>query len=126
MKQALHFKEFGQLEYENRILTVRITEGTEITEKTLELIFSEASKLAGNLTFCILADVRNLATAGSAARKYSANNSYSKQHLAYATLTDKISVILLANFFIKVNRPSVPSKLFKEEKGAMHWLQGFL
>ena len=97
-----------------------------MTIEILEKIFSGADKLAGNTPFCILADVRPHVSANSEARKYAANNPYSKNHLANATLADTMAVIMLANFFIKVNQPLVHSRLFKKEEDALKCLKSFL
>lgn len=126
MKQVRLFKEFGQLEYENRILSVRISEGLELTEQILETIFLEGDKLAEGSRFCVLADVRNNVSSSSEARKYGAKNEHTRNHIAYAMLADTTAVILLSNFFIKVNRPAIPTRLFKKEDEALTWLKGFL
>lgn len=126
MKLKVDFPEFGQLEFENGILYVRISEGLELTEQIAEKILVEGEKLASDSKFCVLVDVRKNVSSTSEARKYSAKNPYIKNHLAYAMLADTMPVIILSNFFIKVNRPLIPTRLFKNEEEAVKWLQTFL
>jgi len=126
MKKTLSFPEFGQLEFENGILTVRLTEGLEITEQILKTIFIEEEKFVGDSKYCIIADLRHNISSTSEARKFGAKNSFSKNHLAYALLADTMAVIILANFFIRVNKPNIPTRLFKKEEDAIQWLQSFL
>lgn len=126
MKRIKSFLEFGQLEFEHGILSVRLTEGLEITEQILKTIFVEAENLAGDSKFCILADVRPNISSTAEARKFGAQNPFSKKHLAYAMLADTMAVIILSNFFIRVNKPKIPTRLFKTEEDAVKWLRTFL
>lgn len=126
MAEKVHFPDFGDLKYEDRILTVTLLEGLEITEQILEKIFSEGTRLSQGTPFCILADVRANVSSTAGARKYGAKNPFSKNHIAYAMLADTTAVVILSNFFIKVNRPPVQTRLFKKEKEAISWLKGFL
>ena len=125
MKQVITYPEFGQLEFENRILTVRLNDGLEITEHILETIYKEAELLAQGDSFCILADARKNVSVTISARRYAIKNEFLKNHLAYATISTAMSVVILVNFFLNINRPSVPSKLFKTEEEALEWLMIF-
>jgi hypothetical protein len=41
-------------------------------------------------------------------------------------LVDNMANNLVTKFFVKVNKPSIPTKTFKDEKEAIEWLKGFL
>ena len=126
MASPIHFPEFGDLKFEDRILTVTLREDLEITEQILEKIFSTGNRLSQGAPYCILADVRSNVSSTPNARKYGAKNPFSKNHIAYAMLADTTAVIILSKFFIKVNKPPVHTRLFKKEKEAIDWLKGFL
>lgn len=126
MDARLELPEIGILEYRRRILTVRVKEGLEISEKTLHTIFTEAAKLAGNESYAFLADMRKQVSSSPSARRYGAKNPFQKNHLAYALLAENLAEVMLSNFFIKVNRPAVPSRLFRDEESAINWLEKFL
>lgn len=126
MESRLELPDIGILEYHNRILTVRVKEGLEISESVLHRIFTEAAQLAGEDSYAFLADMRKLVSSSPSARHYGANNPFQKQHLAYALLAENLAEVLLSNFFIRVNRPAVPSRLFRDEQSAINWLQKFM
>jgi hypothetical protein len=46
--------------------------------------------------------------------------------LAEAYVISNISHKLLANFYLKINRPARPTKVFTKEKDAISWLHQFL
>lgn len=126
METLLQISGIGSLDYQNRILTVRLIDGLEITAPILEKINATGVKLANGQNFCVLADLRLNISSTPEARKYGAKNDHMKNHLAYAMLADSMPVVILANFFIKVNRPKVPTRLFKKEEDALQWLKEFL
>ncbi len=126
MTAEFEIKGVGRLEFKDGILIVRLQEGLEITAPILENINREGIKLANQTKFCVLADVRLNISSTPEARRFGADNIYMKHHLAYAMLADSTPVILLSNFFIRVNQPKIPTKLFKKEADALAWLEQFL
>jgi hypothetical protein len=118
--------DYAVLEFSDQILKVTIKEAVELTTEILESILEKAADFAEGQKFCIMSDMRLDVTSTSEARKYAAKNAYMSQHLAYALIANTTAVILLTNFFIKVNKPAVPSRLFKNEEDALAWLQGIL
>lgn len=126
MSARLELSEIGVLEYHNRIITVRVLEGVEITEEVLEKIFKNAEQISGGEKYAFLADMRQQVSSSASGRKYGANNPFQKQHLAYALLAENLAEVMLSNFFIRVNRPAVPSRLFRDEQSALNWLEKFL
>ena len=126
MKTKLVFSEIGTLSFENSILSIRFADGLELNEESFRFIFEQGEKLAQGKRYCIFADVRPHVVSTPEGRKYAAKNSFSEQHLAYGVIAQSTPVILLVNFFININRPEVPTKLFKKEEDAMNWLGTFL
>ena len=104
---------FGRLVFEAPILYVYLNEDLEITPEILKeinrigLVLSEAKK------HCVLADVTLNVSSTAKARKYASNNLFMVNHVAYAMIGKSLPVNLLANFFINVNKPKVPTKLFQ-------------
>jgi hypothetical protein len=126
MSSILEIEGIGRLEYQDRILIVRLMEGLEITKPILETISREGINLAQGQLFCVLADLRNNISSTPEARKFGAENQYMKHHLAYAMLADSMPVVLLSNFFIRFNRPRITTRLFKKEEEAILWLKKFV
>jgi hypothetical protein len=58
------------------------------------------------------------------------DNAVKMEHLfpgsATAVLANSLAYKLIANFYLKVNRPKTPYKVFSDETKAVEWLLGFL
>lgn len=46
-------------------------------------------------------------------------------NIAMALITSSLTSKILANFFIKFNKPSSPTKMFKTREDALVWLNTF-
>jgi hypothetical protein len=57
------------------------------------------------------------------ARVFSASEEGSKYSVAEAFVVKSLSQRLIANFYVKVNKPPIPSKVFNSEKEAIKWLE---
>lgn len=60
-----------------------------------------------------------------ASRKFNGSEQVTKHCSAIAFLSDSFSQRILANFFIRVIRPNVPTKAFSNENDAIEWLRNF-
>jgi hypothetical protein len=45
---------------------------------------------------------------------------------AIAVLADTVAYQLMANFYLKVNRPNIPTLVFKDSRKAIEWLRTFV
>ncbi|MBA3682685.1 MAG: hypothetical protein H0W73_16215 [Bacteroidetes bacterium] len=44
---------------------------------------------------------------------------------ATALVADSVAYRLIANFYLKINKPKTPNKIFKDVPSAVEWLNGF-
>lgn len=73
----------------------------------------------------VLLDIRNLAEISKEARKYGAEDKVTKLNIAMAVITGNLTTKLIANFFIKFNKPKTPTRMFSSYENAVTWLNGF-
>lgn len=99
-----------------------LNQGLELTPGMLAELYRVDAELTGNVPHCVLADVSRDVSSTEEARKYAANNEFMQSHIAYAMIGKTLPVNILANFFINVNRPKVPTRLFRSEEDASKWL----
>jgi hypothetical protein len=59
------------------------------------------------------------------AREYASSAESIEGVLAGAILTDTSFNAFIANFFIKVTRPRIPTRIFTREEDALKWLEQF-
>lgn len=70
-------------------------------------------------------DVRAVKSISKEARDYFASDEGSKDLVASAFLIDSVIGKFTGNFFLQINKPKIPLKLFTTESEALKWLQQF-
>lgn len=63
---------------------------------------------------------------GKEVREYSASPESSTYCSAEAFVANTLAQKILGNFYVRINKPSVPSKMFLTEEEAIEWLTFFL
>lgn len=77
------------------------------------------------------ADYRSIVTAEPGVdftkegREYSVQADQISHKKAWAAVTTNLGHIIMVNFFMRINRPAIPFKMFKTEREALRWLQHF-
>ena len=74
----------------------------------------------------LLVDIRNVKSVTGEARSHLAGEEGAKVTRAIALLIGSPLSRIMGNFFLGLNKPSFPSKLFTSEEEALIWLRGFL
>lgn len=82
-------------------------------------------QLCENKPYVMLITSGHLAYTTKEARELTASKDFSQLTMARALLTDSIGHKLVANFYLKVNRPHVKTKLFSDRENALMWLRTF-
>ncbi len=112
--------------YESNILAVRIRGGmkyelSDVKEhyrKTWEVVGAD-QKVAALID---ATEVRYPDISGEVLR-YMANNEYVRLQLANALLVNNISLRRIANIYLELFHPRVPTRIFNTEDSAMEWLR---
>jgi hypothetical protein len=118
----------AEITYEanTRILKLKILEGAEI-ELEDALQNHEASKiLTKGDKFLVLVDARVSVSVSREARAYAAAPKEDDGSIASAFIITSTANKLIGNFYINVNKPEVPTKIFSTEEKAIEWLDSFL
>jgi len=74
----------------------------------------------------ILIDYRNIKSQDKAARDYFASDEVAEIDSAIAILIDSGFSKVIGNFYMGLNKPKAPTKLFTSEENAIEWLKGYL
>ena len=115
----------AKLSFKDGILYVEILEYADLDEKTLTEQFETRNKLIGDREFTVLVDARKNHNATREGREFMAKSD-NPNRKALAIMTNNLAVKLIANFYIKINKPKTPTKLFNDIKEAEKWLKTFL
>lgn len=111
--------------YKAPVVYLVFKEGAELDVKEVREMIAAAEMLAGKKPYLLFSDVRNHVAITPEARKVSADKKESRYVIANAVLTNNFALKLTANFFIKVNKPHFPVKVFNDELKAHLWLASF-
>lgn len=82
-------------------------------------------KVSNGLSYPILIDIKNVTTVSKEARDFLASKEGCKGVTASAILINSAITSMVGNFFIKINKPLVPTKLFTDKSAAIKWLSKY-
>ncbi|MBK9285685.1 MAG: STAS/SEC14 domain-containing protein [Sphingobacteriaceae bacterium] len=111
------------LEYADHILYVRIKEGAELTIESMKEQYEAQYELVKNDKYSVLIDGKNNVIVPIEARAFMAEHNPPNRKATAIVSNKNLATLILANFYIKVNKPKVSTKLFQDELKAKHWLK---
>jgi hypothetical protein len=100
--------------------------GIEQTLADAEQVMAAFWGLAGQRRVPALVDIRNVKSIERAARAHYSGPESARVHLAVALLVGSPLSRAIGNFFMGLNKPLIPSRLFTSEPDALAWLRGFV
>lgn len=83
-------------------------------------------EITGGLRSPLLVDIRQVQGIDRAARQHLTGPDGERAVSAVALLADSALTRAIGNFFIGLNRPSFPVRVFTSEEEALRWLRGYL
>ena len=75
-----------------------------------------------NEKFPLLIDARGIKSISREARSFFTTNGRETNTMAFGIIIDSAVSKVVGNFFLGINKPAVPTKLFLNEKAAVEWL----
>jgi hypothetical protein len=122
-----------ELLFSNEILDGHLDDGIMVLKFKVKKFDLDAAKVAvaarieasKGIAFPMLVDGREVSSISKEARDYFATDDGIKFLLASALVADSVLGKFLGNFFLQINKPKVPLRLFTDDKEAYKWLQQF-
>ena len=97
-----------------------------IGEKEACEVISAYEILLENRKYPLLHLVEDYVSIDKSARDYAASEEGLRYSKVEAFVINSLAHKLLANFYMKVNKPSVPTRFFRNKEDAEEWLAEFL
>ncbi|MEQ9307419.1 MAG: hypothetical protein RJQ14_26130 [Marinoscillum sp.] len=97
-------------------------DGTVLDLNASRQVVGDRLKVQGDLSYPVVCDIRGLKGIDKEARDYLAKEG-SEQVQAVALIIDSPARKLMSNFYLAVNKPLVPTKLFTSEDEAVAFLK---
>lgn len=111
---------------ENDILIMRTKQDADITLEAAKEGVEARKKLQQGRKMLALIDTSKVFQVSREVREYGATKEVVEMCSAMAVLTGtSLPATIIGNFFIKFNKPKVPTKLFRSEKKALAWLETY-
>ena len=110
---------------EDGILHIKILEGAHITIEKSKKYYDLSRQLLGDKKALVLVDGSMKFTITKEARIFAASAEASAYRVASAVVTNSIINKLIVNWYIRFNKPVVPTKLFSSKESALKWLKTF-
>lgn len=101
---------------------VEIHKNETLTALDIEDIVTELGIMFGNTNKVYVMSVfKDGATIDESAREYSTTSESNRQTLADAAVIGSLAQKMIGNFYIRINKPPVPTRLFNNETDALRW-----
>lgn len=124
MKQHKDFS-YCTLSYKAPIISIVFKKGAVMDVAEAKEMIVAAESMSGKKPYVLFSDIRNHVNITPEARKVSADKAMAPHVVANAVFTNNIALKLTANFFILINKPHFPVKVFTDRSKAMLWLHEF-
>jgi hypothetical protein len=111
---------------EENVIENYIKPGIVVEAEDLIELKKISSELAGNKPYVILVTSGELVSFSKEARELSASKAFITNALAKGIVVDSTAKKIIGNFYLKVNKPFLQTKLFSEKEKALKWLITFV
>lgn len=108
------------------LLIAHYKKGIRITLDIAKQIVRERLALTGNRTMVALVLNMGVASMDKEARDFFSSPAGNEGLAAGAIVIDSTFTAILGNFFLTVNKPNIPARMFTKESQAIAWLQKFM
>jgi hypothetical protein len=125
MMRNYHESEFFQFWICNDILFFKYKPGSVINLKVAQRIVADRIQLQNEISYPIFCDTRGIVDSDKAARDYLAQSG-SILAKAVSLVGHKSVSLIITSFYLKICKPSVPTKLFTDESTALAFLEGYI
>ncbi|MEX1001751.1 MAG: hypothetical protein WDZ35_06515 [Crocinitomicaceae bacterium] len=108
---------------EDGILENIVHDGCTVTAENLKEIKAANLQLMGEQPYCVLIVSGMMSDISTEARELAASAEFVQNTIAKALLVNSLGHRLVGQFYIKINRPCIKTKLFTDKTKAMMWLR---
>jgi hypothetical protein len=118
-----HHFDFGSIWVRSDgIVQIHAAEDTLFTIKETKLVHEKVNELTGEKPMLVLHLPGKHANADDETRKFLASEQASHNRIALAFVLQSMGQKIVGNFFLKINKPKVPTRFFNTQEEAETWL----
>jgi hypothetical protein len=109
-------------EFEGGVLYARPHAGIFLDVEEMKKMLESAVTFTEYNQYYAIIDTTNDSDSTKDAREYYSNNEFNKYRLADAFIVKSLPLRMVINFFIRMNKPKVPTKMFTTKEQAIDWI----
>jgi hypothetical protein len=113
---------FAKYELENSVLTIKFKDGLLVDQPIMKQLLLDAIDITNHQKYFTIIDLTNNVDTTYESRNYYADNELNKYRLADAFIVNSLYLQSLTNFYLRIKKPSVPSKMFNDIESAKKWV----
>lgn len=123
--QGCYENEFARFWVQNGILFFEYKPNIVINLEAAKIIVADRILMQNEKSYPILCDIRGILYIDKAARDYFAQ-SCSVLIKAVSLVGQQSVSLVLTSFYLRINKPSIPTKIFKDKSAALAFLQDYI
>lgn len=113
-------------EIENGLIENYIKEGVHIGKEDVESIKRANMKISSRDRYVVLVISKEFTSISKEARELSASKEFANETIAKALIAPSTAHKIVSQFYLKVNKPVILTKIFTDVDQAKVWLREFL
>lgn len=106
-----------------RIIETRVKEGGSIDVEDIHAIKKANEQLCPEGNYAVLVTSTHFNSITAAARRITSSSEFVRRTLGKAMLVHNTATRLVAEFYIRVNKPAMPTQIFTDREKAVGWLK---
>ncbi len=110
----------------DRILHIKLDNDAVVSLEDMAAYLKCVEEDFGGQKFANLVEFGSLSNVSREAREFAAKAESNSLTIADAFVLKSLSQRILGNFYLKIDKPVVPTKLFSDVKSARQWLDNLL
>lgn len=110
----------------NGIMHFHLKSKHEITYDDMHYMLNHVNQIGKGKKFPNLITFEDYVTISREAREFAASDASNIYTICDAFVVKKTALKLLGNFYLVINKPNSPTKMFEDEESACNWLLNFV
>lgn len=117
--------DYFTMKISNGILHIKVKPDTFVELPMVQEVVAKQREITNGQPILVLLDISEAYGVAKEAREYTSGKSVEGLQKAMAMLINSLPIRLLANFFIKFDKPPAPTKMFNSYDQAINWLESY-
>lgn len=124
MKTNYFENESAEFWVENDVLFFSYKEGTKINQHVAAQVVKDRMEMQKGISYPVFCDMRGVKDSDKAGRDYLAKEGSSMVN-AVAVLIDSPVTKIMLNFYLNINKPTTPTRMFTDKNEALAYLEAY-